>query len=108
MKKDLKFKIVDFLYILGMVIPLIAGILLKVLTTPPSEGITITGARVFYEVPMPLQPFYITESQVNSLLVILVIFFFCLYLTHGLKDNITLKRQHLTEMIVEKIDLLQS
>ncbi len=104
MRKELKFKIVDLLYILGMVVPLVCGVILKVLTTPKTEGITITGARVFLEIPMPLQPFYITESQVNSFLVILVIFFFCLYLTHGLKDNITLKRQHFTEMIVEKID----
>ncbi len=91
-----------------MVIPLVCGVILKVLTTPKTEGITITGARIFFEIPMPLQPFYITESQVNSFLVILVIFFFCLYLTHGLKDNITLKRQHLTEMIIEKIEKLDS
>ncbi|MBQ5890222.1 MAG: F0F1 ATP synthase subunit A [Clostridia bacterium] len=66
----------------------------------------ITGARVYFTIPMPVQDFPITESQVNSAIVMVVIFFFCLYITHGMSKKIELKRQHLAEMIVEKVDSL--
>ena len=104
MKKDLRFLIVDALYIAMMILPILAGILLKVLTASPSEGISITGAQVYFTVPMPLQDFPVTESQVNSLLVFIVIFGICLYLTHGLSERCELRRQHLCEMAVEKVD----
>ena len=53
--KSLRFKVVDWLLIALMILPLVAGIALKVLTTPASDGIEITGARVYWEFPMPLQ-----------------------------------------------------
>lgn len=87
-----------------MILPLIAGIVLKVLTEPASAGVNITGARIYFTIPMPLQNFPVTESQVNSSLVLITLFFFCLYITHGLKEKIELKRQHFAEMIVEKVD----
>ena len=87
-----------------MVLPIVFGIVLNVLTKPQSEGISISGARIFFTIPMPLQDFPVTESQVNSAIVLVVLFFACLYLTHGLKEKIELKRQHLAEMIVEKVD----
>ncbi len=87
-----------------MLLPIAFGILLQILTKPVSEGINITGARIFFEIPMPIQNFPITESQVNSLLVLISIFFLCLYLTHGLKEKIVLKRQHLAELAVQKVD----
>ena len=89
-----------------MVLPLAFGIVLNVLTKPASEGISISGARIFFTIPMPLQNFPVTEAQVNSALVMITILFLCLYLTHGLKERIKLKRQHFAELIVEKVDSL--
>lgn len=106
MTKSLKFKIVDMVYILMMALPIIAGIVLRVLTKPQSEGISISGAQIFFKIPMPIQDFLITESQINSVLVLITIFFFCLYMTHGIKERIELRRQHFAELIVEKVDAM--
>lgn len=95
---------VDILLILMMILPLVGGIILKVLTAPATEGITITGARVFFTIPMPLQDLPITESQINSWLVMISICGLCLYLTHGLKVKAETKRQHVVEWIVEKVE----
>lgn len=103
-RTSLRFKIVDALFIAMMALPLLCGIVLQVLTKPASEGITITGARVFFTIPMPIQDFPITESQINSALVLIVILGACLYLTHGLREHVTLKRQHFAELIVQKVD----
>ena len=105
-KTSRKFKILDAFYITMMILPIVFGIVLQVLTKPLSEGIAITGARVFFTIPMPVQDFPVTESQVNSAIVLVVIFFFCLYITHGMTKKIDLKRQHLAELIVEKVDSL--
>lgn len=105
-EKSLKFKIVDIIYIIMMVLPLACGVVLKVLTNPASEGISITGARVFFTIPMPIQDFLITEAQITSALVIVTVLFVCLFLTHGMTEHIKLKRQHFAEMIVEKVDKL--
>ncbi len=101
---DKKFKIVDAFYTLMMIIPILTGIVLQVLTKPQSEGITITGARIFLTIPMPIQDFPVTESQVNSALVLIAIVFLCLFLTHGIEEKVHLKRQHFAELIVEKVD----
>lgn len=105
-KQSLRFKITDAFYIAMMILPVIFGIVLQVLTKPASEGINITGARIYFTIPMPFQDFPVTESQVNSVLVLIVIFFFCMYITHGMSEHIELKRQHLAEMIIEKVDSL--
>lgn len=89
-----------------MILPILAAITLQVLTEPASEGISITGARIFFTVPMPFQDLYITEAQVNSAFVMISIFFLCLYMTHGLKVKAELKRQHIVEYIIEKADNL--
>ncbi len=99
-----RFRLVDVLYIAMVILPLIAGIVLQLLTKPQSEGIAITGARIFFTIPMPIQDFPVTESQINSLLVLVSLLFVCLYLTHGIKEHIELKRQHFAELIVEKVD----
>lgn len=101
---SLRFRITDAFYVAMMIIPIVSGIVLKVLTAPPTEGVSITGARIFFTIPMPLQDFPVTESQVNSLIVTVVLFFFCLYMTHGLTEKAELRRQHFAEMIVEKVD----
>ena len=106
--KSLRFKVVDWLLIALMILPLIAGIALKVVTTPASEGIEITGARVYATIPMPLQDLTITESQINSWLIMLSILGLALYLGHGLALNPQTKRQLLAEWAVEKVEGLVS
>ncbi len=88
------------------ILPLIAGILIKVLYVPASEGIDISGAHIFFTIDLPLGGLPITESQVNSWLVILSLFFFCLFLTHGLKTKNMSRRQIIAEWIVNTVDNL--
>ena len=81
-------------------------ILLKILFNPASEGISISGALVYFTIPMPIQNLPITESQVNSALVIITIFFLCLYFTHGITVKAELRRQHIAEWIVKQTQSL--
>ena len=99
-----KFRIVDVLYILMMILPLLAAMTIKVLTTPASEGISITGARILCTIPMPLQDLIISEAQVNSWLILITIFGFCLFITHGIKDDRRDWRQMAAEWMIEKLD----
>ena len=102
--KSKLFAVVDILYLIMAALPFLALIVLKVLTDVPSEGISVTGAKVFFTIPMPLQDLPVTESHFNSIAVIISIFFLCLYFTHGLSERADLKRQHIAEWIVEKVD----
>ena len=95
---------VDILLILLIVLPLVAGLVLKVLFTPATEGIVVAGALIYFTIPMPLQNLPITEAQVNSALVVLTILGIFLYLTHGVRRGVATKRQQLAEWIVEKMD----
>lgn len=106
--KNRRFAAVDILLLAGAILPLIAGLVLKILTKPASNGIEITGALIYFTVPMPFQDLYITEAQINSALVIITLLFLCLYFTHGLKERPVLKRQLLAEWIVETCDKLVS
>lgn len=99
-----KFRIVDVLLIVMMVAPLVAAMAIKVLTTPASEGISITGARILCTIPMPLQDLIISEAQVNSWLILITILGFCLFLTHGIGEDKRDWRQMAAEWIVEKVD----
>lgn len=101
-----RFKLVDRLYLVLTVLPMITAMAIKVATNPPSEGIEIAGARIFFTINLPLQDLPITESQVNSWLVMLSIFFLCLFLTHGLSERAETKRQLILEWVVEKTDSL--
>ena len=98
------FVAVDILLILLMVLPLVAGLVLKVLFTPATEGIEVTGALIYFTIQMPLQDLPISEAQVNSAFVVLTILGIFLYLTHGVRRGVATKRQHLAELIVEKMD----
>lgn len=91
---------------MGAVLPLAFGMVIKILFNPASEGINISGALVYFTIPMPLQNLPITESQVNSALVIITIFFLCLYFTHGLAIKANLKRQLIVEWIVNQTQSL--
>ena len=55
--KELRFKIVDALLIALIVLPLVAGLVIKVLFSVPAEGISITGAQIYFTIPMPIQDF---------------------------------------------------
>lgn len=103
-KQDRHFQMVDWLLIAMMVLPLVAGMVLQVLTKPASEGISITGARIFLEIPMPLMPLLITEAQINSWLIMITITGVALYLTHGIRAGVETKRQTVAEWAVEKVE----
>ena len=92
--------------LVGAVVPLVVGIILKVLFTPEKVGISISGALIYFTIPMPLQNLPITESQVNSALFIVTILFLCLYFTHGLTVKAELKRQLVAEWIVKQTQSL--
>ena len=96
------FRLTDIIYLVFAILPLVAGMVIKVLTTPETDGIVIEGARIFFTVKMPIMDMPITEAQVNSWLVIVSIFFMCLYLTHGISAKCETKRQIVAEWIVEK------
>lgn len=101
-----RFLAVDILLLILTVLPIVFAIVLKVLTEPPADGIQITGARIFFTVHMPVQDWPITEAQINSWLVIISVFFLCLYMTHGIKQKPDSKRQHIAEWAVEKTESL--
>jgi len=101
-QKSFRFKLVDALYILMMVLPIAFAITLNVLTKPVSDKIAITGARIFFTVDLPLGGLPITEAQVNSWMVIISVLGLCLFMTHGLKIRPESKRQLAVEWIVEK------
>ena len=101
-KKDIRFLVTDILLLAAAVIPLVLCMVLKVLTTPASSGIEISGARVFFTIPMPIQNFPITESQTNSFAVMITITALCLYFTHGISYKKGLKRYVIAEWIVEQ------
>ena len=104
--KSARFKAVDALLLALAGLPLVCGMVLKILTTPSSADIDISGALIYFTIPMPWQPLPITESQVNSWLVMLTIFWLCVYLTHGIAARPITRRQLIAEWIVEKTDNL--
>ena len=96
-----RFRLLDGVYIAMMIVPFVIGMLIKVLTEPASEGIQVTGALVYTTIPMPLQDLPITESQVNSWLVMIAVTGLCLFLTHGLSERACTKRQIIVEYMLE-------
>ncbi len=102
--KSRRFLAMDILLLILTLLPLTACMVLKVLVTPPSEGINITGALVYFTIPMPIQDLPISEAQVNSLAVVLTLLFLCLYLTHGITRMPSSRRQYVAEWIVEKCE----
>lgn len=99
-----KWRTKDGLYLAMMIVPIVIAILIQILTAPASEGISITGARIFFEIPMPMMPLLITEAQVNSWLIMITIVGVCLFLTNGIHENRGDWRQMASEWLVEKMD----
>lgn len=109
MEKKQNARLTDALLLLMIILPLALAMILKILTTPDApleDGVVITGAMVYFTIPMPLQEWPITEAQVNSLAVVLSVLGLCLYLTHGITVIPQSKRQLAAEWIVEKVDRL--
>lgn len=102
--KQRRFALTDILLLAMTILPIAAGMLIKILTSPAAEGISITGAQIYFTIPMPFQDLLITESQVNSLLVMITVCGLCLYLTHGIRAGVATKRQLAAEWIVEKVE----
>jgi len=100
--KSVRDRVLDGLYMAMMIVPFLFCMVLKVLTKPASEGISITGAQVYFTIPMPIMDLPISESQVNAAAVVIAILGLCLFLTHGLKVKPDSKRQIAAEYIVEK------
>ncbi len=104
MKRTLRDRIIDGLLLAMIILPFAACIVLKVLTKPASDGISITGAQVYFTIPMPFQPLYITEAQTTSAAVIIALLGLCLYLTRGMTVVPGSKRQLIAEWIVETVN----
>lgn len=106
MSRKARARLVDILLLAMIILPFAGAAALKVVTKPPSEEISITGAMIYFTIPMPLQDLPITEAQVNSLAVMIAILGLCLYLTHGITVMPHSKRQLAAEWIVEKATAL--
>lgn len=102
MNKTVRAKVIDALLLALIILPFVCAIALKVAVKPASEGISITGAMVYFTIPMPLMDLPITESQVNSCAVMLSLLGLCLFLTRGMTVVPGSKRQLAAEFIVEK------
>ena len=97
----------DALFLALMVCPFLFCIVLKILFTPESQGVDISGAMIYFQLDQfPLQPLIISEAQINSWAVLLSLFGLCLYLTNGLTERAETKRQLAAEWIVEKCENL--
>ena len=72
------------------------------------EQMQITGAKIYCEIPLiPGAPFgldklIISEAQVNSWIVILLVTILCIVLTRGMKVRPASRRQIIAEFLVEK------
>ena len=102
MNKSTRAKVIDALLLCMIILPFVCAIALKVAVKPASKGISITGAMVYFTIPMPIMDLPITESQVNSMAVVLSLLGLCLYLTHGMTIVPGSKRQLAAEFLVEK------
>ena len=93
----------SIIFLVLSVLSFAAAIAIKVMFVPASQGIDIAGAHIFFTIKMPVQDLPITESQVNSWLIIFGILFLCLFLTSGLKTRDISVRQLVAEWIVETV-----
>jgi len=105
-KRDRNFRVKDMAYLAMMILPILAAILLQVFTELPTgaEGLSITGARVFVEIQMPVMPLVITEAMINSWLIMTSIVGLCLFMTHGMTVKGGGIRQIAAEWVVTKVD----
>ena len=69
------------------------------------DNINITGAKIYFTVPLG-KGIPVTETQVNSWIVIAAVFILCLVLTRGIAVRPSSKRQLVAEWIVEQVEKL--
>ena len=69
------------------------------------DNINITGAKIYFTIPVG-DGIPVTETQVNSWIVILAIFILCLVLTRGIAVRPASKRQLVAEWVVEPVENL--
>lgn len=67
----------------------------------------VTGAKILFEIPGP-GGFHITETVLNTWIVMAVIVGLCLFLTHGMQVHARTKRQIIAEFIVRKVNQMVS
>lgn len=104
MKKLTRAKVIDILLLALIILPFVACMALKILTKPATGGISITGAQIYFTIPMPVMDLPITEVQVTSVAVMLALLGLCLFLTHGIAVVPNSKRQLAAEWVVEKVN----
>ena len=97
--------VMPWVWLCAMILTLLCGMAIKVLFVDSGEGISISGATIFWDSDLSGNSFLnltVTESQVNSVLVILFIFFLCRFLTAGMSVRPGGARQIVAEWLVEK------
>ena len=107
--KSKKIDGIDILLIVAMLLPFCGCMLLKILTTAATEGISVDGPQIYLELALFEPKFLhliITESQVISWAVVLTLFFFTLFLTRNLRVREISTRQVIAEFIVNAVDNL--
>lgn len=102
--KTLAFRLADAILLFFTIAPFVAAIFMRLLLPPAGDGISIVGAAIFKTIPLPFFDLVITESQVNSFLVLIALCALCLYLSHGVRCRVKTRRQALAEWIVETLD----
>jgi len=70
-----------------------------------SQEFTVTGAKVLFEIPI-FGGIAISETIVNTWIVMALIVGLCLFLTHGMQVHCRSKRQIVAEFIVQKMNAL--
>jgi len=100
-----KAKWIDLLLLAMIVLPFVGCMALRIFTRPLTEGIAISGAQIYLQIPMPiLGDLIISEAQVVSVAVMLALLGLCLFLTRRLSLKPESKRQIVAAWIVEKVN----
>ena len=68
-------------------------------------SLVVHGAKILFEIPI-LGGIIITETVVNTWIVMAVIVGLCLFLTHGMQVHARTKRQIIAEFIVKKVNAM--
>ncbi len=68
-------------------------------------SLDVHGAKILFEIPI-LGGIIITETVVNTWIVMAVIVGLCLFLTHGMQVHARTKRQIIAEFIVKKVNAM--
>ena len=71
-----------------------------------SQEFTVTGAKILLEIPVLGSTIRITETLVNTWIVMALIVGLCLYLTHDMQVHCRTRRQVVAEFIVKKVNAM--